>query len=72
MAESGVSQALLDEFRPWLIPVTNRDPAGSVPLIPSASPQTPKTPAGRFEESAQQLHNRVDYKMKEVKLNGMM
>lgn len=52
MAESGISEALLDEFRPWLISLTNHDPAGSVPFIPSVSPQTPKTPAGWFEESA--------------------
>lgn len=60
----GINEALLDKFRPWLIPVTNRDRAGSAPLIPSSSPQTPKIPAGWFEESAKQLHNTVDYKMK--------
>lgn len=64
MADTGINKALLNEFRPWLISVTNRDPAGSVPLIPSASPQTPKIHAGWFEESARQLHNTVDYKMK--------
>lgn len=37
-----MNEALLDEFRPWLISVTNHEPDGSVPLMPSASPQTHK------------------------------
>lgn len=64
MAKTAINEALLNEFRPWLVSVTNHDPADSFPIIPSASPQTPNTPTGRLEESAKQLHNNVDYKMK--------
>lgn len=59
-SESGINETSLDEFRPYLIPVTNCNPAGWVPLIPSASPQT-QNPTGLTEESAKQLHNTVDY-----------
>ena len=64
MAATAINEALLNEFRLKLMSLTNRDPAGPGPFIPSVSPQTPKPPTGPPKELAKQLHNTADYKMK--------